>query len=272
MRTANIKKPNYHDNLASRRRRVFIFKIALVVGAFVAGVGGLVYFLFFSNVLTVKEISINGLTSLDKQNILSEINSTLESKTFKYLKTQKNILFFNPSRLRGEIMAQSPVVKDLDIKKKYPHEIVLGFTERKPVGIWCFQNDCYYFDKDRVTWGNAAKSSGFIFLSIQDNRTPANPGAIDKDFFDAIMTVLSGITTFNVVIPDLTVKNIVIPAGSLSDFQVNVAQGYPLMFSLDSDIKNQLDILKIFLNDKKKDPSFGPQYIDLRIDGRVYYK
>ena len=51
---------------------------------------------------------------------------------------------------------------------------------------------------------------------------------------------------------------------------------YYIIFSTDSDIKNQLDVLKIFLNDKTNNSApvggFHPQYIDLRIENKIYYK
>ena len=63
-----------------------------------------------------------------------------------------------------------------------------------------------------------------------------------------------------------------IPENSFDEFRVYTDRGFYLIFSLDSNIKNQTDVLRIFLDEKSKDPNFNPQYLDLRIDGRIYYK
>jgi len=159
------------------------------------------------------------------------------------------------------------------VRKKLLHGLVFNFSERKPVGIWCFKESCSYFDENKVLWGQPAKSSGFIFLTIDDLRETADK-KIDDDFFKLVMEVAKSMTG--------EVKNIVILAGSFNEFRAYTAHGYYIIFSTDSDIKNQLDIFKIFLAEKKDSlptgavpdgrQGFHPQYIDLRIDGRVYYK
>ena len=67
-------------------------------------------------------------------------------------------------------------------------------------------------------------------------------------------------------------RSVTIPENSVDEFRVAAAGGYDILFSLDSDYKNQLSVLRIFLDQKGKDPAFDPQYLDLRIDGRVYFK
>ena len=114
-----------------------------------------------------------------------------------------------------------------------------------------------------VSWGQTGKSSGFIYLTVEDQRSGQD--RIDKDFFGPINQVVKGIS-------GVVVKNIKIPENSFNEFRVYTSQGYYIIFTTEEEIKDQLDVLRIFLNDKKDDLSFNPQYIDLRVDGRVYYK
>ena len=154
----------------------------------------------------------------------------------------------------------------MNIQRKLLHGLALNFLERKPSGIWCFKESCSYFDNDKVLWGQPAKSSGFIFLTVDDQRLKTEP-QIDSDFFEPIMEVAKSMSG--------EINNIIIPEGSFNEFRVYTADYY-VIFTTDFSIQNQLDVLKIFMNDKAKTPQsadgFHPQYIDLRIDGRVYYK
>ncbi len=224
------------------------------------------HFLFFSKVFEVRGISLNGLNSVDNNVAFDQINSFINSKTLEYLKIQKNILFFNPSRLKAQFLSENPVIESVEIKKKLMHELVFNFSERKPVGIWCFKNDCRYFDSEKVLWGNAGRSSGFLILSVQDERDDKE---IPDDFFQAIGKVDQYMSDINL---GLKVRSVLIPENSFDEFQVNTDRNYYLIFSLNSDLSNQIDLLKIFLNNKAGDVKFNPNYIDLRIDGRIYYK
>ena len=266
MRPVNLKKLNYKDEMARRHRRVFVLKIVVILAGFIAVVAGLFYLLFLANIFDVREVSFNGLDTVSSGEFKGKINDELDKKIFKYLPTRNNIFFVDIRNFETELASTYPVFKSLNIRKKLFHGLVFDFLERKPVGVWCFSSSagerCFYFDNDKVLWGQPAKSSGFIFLTIEDKRVRVK-GHIDNDFFEPIMEVAKSMTG--------EIKNIVIPTDSFNEFRVYAADYY-IIFNTDFDIKNQLDTLKIFMNDKINDPDFHPQYIDLRIDGRVYYK
>jgi hypothetical protein len=236
-------------------------------------VAGLIYLLFFSKLLDVREVSFNGLDTINSDDFKSKIEEQLNRKIFKYLPRKDNIFFVDTSDLETQLASTYPVFKKVDIRKKLLHGLVFNFLERKPAGIWCFTstssaqvNNCQYFDEDKVLWGESAQSSGFIFLTIEDQREKSSR-QVDDEFFKPIMEVARNMVG--------EVKKIVIPKNSFSEFRVYTADYY-IIFSTEFDTKNQLDVLKILMSEKAKDSSlpdgFHPQYIDLRIDGRVYYK
>jgi len=262
MRPVNIKKLNYKDEVGRRHRRAFILKIVVMVLGAVIVVAGLIYILFFSRLFDIREVSFNGLDTVSSDEFRRKIDDNLNQKILKYLPRRNDIFFINTDKFEKEFASAYPVFKSVDIQRKLLHGLILNFLERKPAGIWCFTDSCSYFDNDKVLWGQPAKSSGFIFLTIDDQRDIYDR-KIDDEFFKPIMRVAESMSG--------EIKNIVILADSFNEFRVYTADYY-IIFATDSDIQNQLDILKIFLSDKNVDPNFHPQYIDLKIDGRVYYK
>ncbi len=266
MRPVNIKQLNYKDEAVRRHRRAFILKIAALVLGTIAIVAGLIYLLFFSRMFDVREVGFNGLDTVSSDVFHIKIEENLNQKIFSYLPRRNNIFFINTDNFEKEFASDYPVFKSVNVQRKLLHGLMLNFLERKPAGIWCFGEDCSYFDNDKVLWGQPAKSSGFIFLTIEDQRQNITQ-QIDDEFFKPIMDVAKNMPG--------EIKNIIIPAGSFNEFRVYTADYY-IIFSTDADIQSQLDVLKIFLNDKNKNSpptsGFHPQYIDLRIDGRVYYK
>ncbi len=270
MRSVNLKKLNYKDEVASRRRRDFILKIISIVFLTITVVAGLTYLLFFSRMFDVREVGFNGLDTVSSDVFRTKIDENLNQKILKYLPRRNNIFFVNTSNFQKEFASEYPVFRSVNIQRRFLHGLVLNFSERKPVGVWCFKENgsaplttsCSYFDNDKILWGQPAKSSGFIFLTIEDNRQ-TDKRQIDDEFFKSIMEVAKNMSG--------EIKNIIIPANSFNEFRVYTADYY-IIFTTDSDIQNQLDVLKIFMKDKDSNPDFHPQYIDLRIDGRVYYK
>lgn len=266
MKPVNIKKLNYKNETLRRYRRFFIFKVILMILGTVAVISGLIYLLFFSRLFDVREVSFNGLDTVNSDVFKIKIDEHLNQKILNYLPRRNNIFFVNSDNFENEFTSAYPVFKLVKVQKRLLHGLALDFLERKPAGIWCFASasggSCSYFDNDKVLWGQPAKSSGFIFLIIEDHRGREDR-QIDKEFFNPIMEVAKNMSG--------EIKNIIIPADSFNEFRVYTADYY-IIFTVDSDIQKQLDVLKIFLDEKDKDPHFSPQYIDLRIEGRVYYK
>lgn len=263
MKPVNIKS-GYTDSLAQKRRARVLLKLILFILMALVVLAAIIYILFFSKVLEVRSITLNGLTQIDSSEIQSQIDERLNQKIFKLIPRKNNLLFLNSDKFKNEILAKYPVLNSMEIKKDIPHDLTFNFTERTALGVWCFKQNCFYFDANGNTWGQAIRSSGFLITVIGDNRDLEEP-KIDKEYLEAIKIFLNKEIT-------APVKGINISADSFRDFKVLTSESYYLMFSLDSDIKKQLELLNIFLNEKKGKGQFQPQYIDLRIDGRVYYK
>lgn len=235
------------------------------MGLIAAGVG-FVYVMFFSKLLEIRDISFNGLNTVSPEEFEDKINARLDQKIFGYLSRRNNLLLgVDSDNLEKEISSSYPIFKSVKVQKNLPHNLVFSFEERKPVGIWCVANECRYFDNEMQTWGPAVRSSGFLMLTVSDERSGGGEFNIDKDFFDAILQASSDASTH-------TIRSVGIPEGSFNEFRVYTDQSFYIIYSLDSSVKDQSEILSIFLKEKSKDSNFQPQYIDLRIEGRIYFK
>lgn len=262
MKPVNFKKINHRDQVARRHRRVFVLKIIAILAGIIIVVSGLIYLLFFSRIFDIREISFNGLDTVSSDVFRGKIDEKLNQNILKYLPRRNNLFFAKTDKLENEFASAYPVFKSVNVQRKLLHGLVLNFLERKPVGIWCFKDGCSYFDEDKILWGQPAKSSGFIFLTIEDQRERENR-QVDEEFFKPIMKVAKNMVG--------DIKTITIPKDSFNEFRVYTADYY-IIFTTEFDIQNQMDTLKIFMNEKDKDPDFHPLYIDQRIEGRVYYK
>ena len=265
MRVVKIKDANSRNRLVQRKRRLVVFwRIARTAALFVF-LSGIFYLFFFSQVFQINEIKISGLELVSEVDVRTSIENTLDQKEFKHIRPNRNIFLFDAAALASTFVEKYPELESAASKKDFFHVVEFNFVERKTVGIWCHNEECLYFDKTGTTWGKAPKSSGTLLMSIIDERE-TRPARLDSDMLkafgeaeDSIAHIGSGI------------KNVVIPKDSFRDFWVHTTMGYPIILNLDSDMPGQFKIFKVFL-DQREGEEFIPQYVDLRIDGRIYYK
>ncbi len=268
MRAYDAKNIKYKDGLAEKRHRVWVLKTLFFVGLVIAAVGFILYLLFFSGFLEVKEISVNGLDKVSSDRFHNELNKRLNSKWLGMLEHQRNLIFFNSDIFKAEMLSIFPEIKDITLDKNLPHALNITLMEREAAGIWCFvgppAGGCKYFDKEGNMWGEAAKSSGFLILVVDDLRPDVQ---LDKNLLEDFITIYERLKDMNIFVSKFTV-----PSNFVGDFKVLTSNNYELLFSMDSNIDGQLEVLDIFLTEKRGETSFKPQYIDIRIDGRIYYK
>lgn len=258
----------YGKNLARQQRRRFFLIISGVLVLILALVSSLIYLLFFAPSMKLTETNLSGLKSVKSEEVFTIIDS-IKNETplgIKSFKPRNNIFFFDTSLLKSRILSEFPVVQEVNISKEFPHKINIEITERTPIGTWCAVDNCHYFDQEGVFWGNALRSSGSLLLNIDDLRIlDEQPRMLSKDILGPIQKAVLDLDTVGIKI-----KKVGIPAEAIGDFRIDTVTGYYILFNNDTDISGQVKILKILLDEKGKE--FKPEYLDLRIDGRVYYK
>src|SRR3989338_11273691 len=99
MRQVNIKKLNRKDGVARRHRQIFILKIVAILAGIIIVVFGLIYLLFFSRLFDVREVSFNGLNTINSEEFKTKVNNELNQKVLGYLIKRNNILFVNTGDL-----------------------------------------------------------------------------------------------------------------------------------------------------------------------------
>ena len=282
MRPVDVKKFKYRDNLASKRRQSFRIRGGLIAFTLIIALGGIGYALFYAPWLKVTTITYEGLISGHQDDVGKIVDKTLNSKVLG-IPVGRDIFFVRSGSLVADLVSQFSFLNDVSVQKKYFHTLKISATERQAEGVWCFTTitaipDCRYFDHSGVTFGQAVQSSGVLLLNVDDMRAqPASVSLItvDQRFLKAIQAVVPVLTS-----QDVRVKNIVIPVGTYTEFNILVsdpalpagASAYLVKFSIDSNLKNQLDVFRIFRVQKLSTGILRPQYVDLRFDGRVYFK
>ena len=254
----------YRDGLAKKRQRRFLARVVTIVIAGLTGVVALGWVVFFSGWFTIRDVSANGLLDSRKGQVLEIVQQQL-GRRWLGLPIGNNIILFPSSHIESFLQASFPFIQTVNINKGFFHSLTIDVIERQPEGIWCFSDDCSYYDRNGILIAPAPRSSGFLMLTVNDMRQNL-VRVIDLKFLTAIQTILSGLDS-----QGIKVKSITIPVGTFTEFDVATANGYPIKFSIDSDLVGQVHALEVYRK-QHTDPNPPYQYLDLRFNGRVYYK
>ncbi len=249
-------------------------KVALLLVIFLFGIAGLVYLLFFAGLFEVKTISVRGNTIVPTTDIERPIRDWLDQKKFGIAR-KSNSLLFSLENLRAIISANISTIDSIKSSRTSLHEIIFEVTERKAVGIWCFQpaSACYLFDKHGTIYGQTFLTDGLIYITVKDFRSREIKigDSIADEFYRNILLAKE-----ELVKAGLTVIEFSIPENSFAEFHAKViGENAPFLVKLSqmTNIPEQINSLSLFL--KKTSGStraLNFEYIDLRIQDRIYYK
>lgn len=260
----------YSGELAKKKRRVFLLRLSGIFFIVLIIILGFIYLILFSPYIKIKDISIIGNQAVLSEDLYSEVEKVRNRKILGILDVHQNYLFFDTEEVRNNIIIRFPVIRSVDIKKPAYNSFVFEITERKPIGTWCFSASdweiCKFFDEEGGLWGETAKSQGSVLLSVIDEEGEVpNNNRLDEEVFLTFKNLTYNLTGTTRPL------SIIFMANGLGDIKVNTAAGFYILFNKRG-IEDQIRDLKIFLTDKESDPTFKPEYLDLRVSGRVYFK
>lgn len=248
---------------------------------FISIIGSGAYFLFFSSVFKIKEISVKGNDYIMDAAIISSFNNVMSEKKWLVLEND-NINLFDLAAAKQKIIEEFPRIDALEVRKDYPNKITVNIKEREIASILCQNQEgddapnnysfshCFFVDKNGIAFDVAADTQGFLILKILDKRggvIELNKKVLNPEFIEFVRRIKEG--SRNAI--NNNIKLLVLDHPAQRELTALV-EDWRIIFSVSSDPKNQLMVLKQVLEKEVKDRRANLDYIDLRIDGRAYYK
>jgi len=213
-----------------------------------------------SPMLKAKEINIYGNKEIDSEEIKNNIQSI-------------NILLMTTNGLKNKLLKNFPKISAIEIRKNIlKRTIAVTITERKGLGIICKENigNCFYIDKNGVIFEDAPQTSGSLILLIKDSSSEdfsLGKKILEEQIVGSIADFKEGLFSLT----NIKINWFEIYIHPPKESKVITSEGWYLLLDLTRDIKKQLSILKTALDEKIKDRK-NLEYIDLRIENRIYYK
>ena len=226
-----------------------VFKIIIII---IIVFSALFYLFIFSPCFKIKTIEIIGSPP-------SEISLYLNQ--FK----NSNIFLFNVRGMTEELKSKYPEFLDIEVSRGIPSTLRVRFEERSPKIIWQSNYKYYLVDEN-----------GLVF-KVVENRPLDLPLVIDNK--NLVISLPSQIATTNFVDFIINAKIKIKDYGlQINQFEINETifqvdaqtdKNIKIIFDITRNLSDQLDAFGKVYSEHKDEIK---EYLDLRVEGKVYYK
>lgn len=220
-----------------------------IIIVFLVLLTGLSYLFFYSPVFKIKNVLIDGLAS----------NQELEG-----LKG-KNILFISSGKIKGELEKNYPELNIVQISRGLPDTLRVKLDERQSSMLWQTRNKDYLVDNSGIIYKEVDGVSDL--LKIKDNKdleVTLNKPVVTENFINFLNDVNSNFNqSTNLSIDHYEINETIFQIDAVTNL------GWKIIFDVTRSGKDQLADLSQFLKDHQSEIK---DYVDIRVEGRVYYK
>jgi cell division septal protein FtsQ len=247
-----------------RKHRFFYFKFFLIIFGIVALAAVLLYLVIYSPIFQVDKFIVENNKRISDEQVLAFINPKIMNNVMAKFLGKNNFLTWSEGAID---VSNTPLLTAKVDKDWLNRSIKISVQERELFGIWCIQNGvCYWLDQNGLAFEEAPETEGSLILKIYDkDKTETLLGSkiIEDRFLKNLLALLVNLKKM-----DLPIKKIVFDR-KLQELLIEMYEGPDLMFSIRFDPALMFNSLQSLLKslDLKK-----INYIDLRVENRMYYK
>ncbi len=264
---------NYRDEIDERKRKqAKTRRFRLVIVCSMAAVGTVVL-LFYAHLFDIRTIDVQSPSLIPADEVRQVVLETLNRRVLG-ISRKNNSILFSVNTLVPILQKTFPRIESVEIRKKSVHELIVTVKERNPSGLWCLPLllSCMYYDNAGIAFANVASSSGYLFVPVIDERART----VTLGEIVAPLSLRSNFLEIkkNLQFAHINVASFFIPNDSYNEFHVRTSEGWSIYYRTDTNLNHQTESLLALIKEKFSSPALRSrlEYIDLRIDDRIYYK
>lgn len=258
----------YRKPYRAKRRKPILKNRFFWIGIFsLIILGGIFYFLFLSEVFQIKNITLAGAQKVSEDNIKSAVESNLEKKIL-FFKT-KNIFQADLNKIKEDVLAEFPQIGEVKISRKFPDTLSLICTERKEIGVFCREPDCFLLDESGVIFENTAGDSRLLKIQnlMSGEELKLGVSVVSKDLLSKIAELHEKLKNdFKISLEEA----LIITEDRLN---LKISEGWEIYFNPQKDLNWQLTKLRAVLDEEIPPEKLNRlEYIELRFGNLASYK
>jgi len=158
------------------------------------------YFAIFYSGFQLKNIVVSGnvkINTQDLQNIVFDYSNTglIDWGSFKVV--SRSIFLVNKEKISSDILKKFPAIEKLTINKKLPQTIILGITERKPLGVFCDSKErCFLIDQNGIIFDPlsvAPVNVTIVRQTVENGQVFTGEQVVNQNIINAIYDIQKAI-------------------------------------------------------------------------------
>ncbi len=230
---------------------------------------GLVWLLFFSHVLVIKNIKVIGTHDYKAESI-TEMAWRQTHDKYLWVLPETRLMAFSKGQLLEKIN-HDYIFSSISIKKKIPATLMIKVSE-KPAAVYWFENDTYYL-LDAEGWVLETQITPLTETVVIYNN--AEPKINTRRLGEAERLLIAPAMKLQVLLQSrfsyLKAKQITVTQ-ERNTLVVILEGGQLIYFDSRQSVETQLDRLDTLIKYEVKNRLPAINYIDLRFGDKVYYK
>jgi len=216
--------------------------------------------LFYIPKFRIQKISIQGNSTLHKEEIISNVSRSLEGRYWGIF-PRDNIFIFPKEKISNNLSNTFPRVKSVILKSDFPNSLLVEIDEKKPSAIFCEGEFCGFIDEDGAIFETAAFFSDNVYVKFY-----SEIGRMENlNNFKRMMDFIALLSKENIEITSVILGE----EGLLKFF---TSERWSILLNDNDNFQIALENLKLALGEQIKEKRQALEYIDLRFGNKIYYK
>ncbi len=260
-----------------KRRRIYFWSFSIFLLAYLMFLGGS-WIVFRSPLFRLKQFIVTGNSQVSTEDITGLLEGRALQGQWRPLKALLGLhsMLIWPDAFSQDDLAFLPSVKSITLTKNYADRtITVKVVERKPFGIWCAAENtsdtgflrCLWFDDEGVLFERAVAAEGGLIMTVHDSSQKGlglRSNILPAEFIPTMFSIFKVLGESGLNMKEIQLKDL-----ALEEIEVTTFDGPTLYFSLRFPAVNDL----VAIQNLSAKPGFGKlQYLDFRVENRVYYK
>jgi cell division septal protein FtsQ len=235
-----------------------------------------IFVLFFSDFLSITKIEISGLNKLEKTQVQNIIDERSRGKYLGII-NKNNLILFQKSETRKILLDNFKRIEDVKIKKIFPDGLKIIIKERILTMLLCSSGECHILNEkgepyraDNFSSEELEQENLVTLDDLSGAKISLDNNPLEKNYQEFILKLAEYVLDETGIVLK---KQYTTPSRMSGDLKVETEEGWRIYFNENVSLEKELLILKTILANKiEKEQQKDLEYVDLRINNKVFYK
>lgn len=279
-RRANLEAGDVNRGMQRARssRRNAVFSILGLCAIF-----GWTYLVFISDVFSVNAVEVRGVKDLDAMDVTREVFDILDARIESRPWPARHAWFIDRESLK-EQLENRLFVLNVAVENSYDNVLRLKIEERSKRVVFHSHQQYFWLDLQGIATDELSEDERRdVQARLLGNRSIVSdePPVIKRDLDEMVSAGFVLATSQEtrewiqlaekIRAAGLNYRELEPPTASSSLFKVLSAAGHLVLMDITAPVESQVHTYQAFLKNQPKDIG-KPEYIDVRVPGRVYFK